>query len=210
LVAATSLMGMSQSVLMPIFADRILKAHSDSGGERLLGILLGAAGFGALCGSLYLASRRTVLGLGRVIACACASLGMSIMLFAVSRSLLFSLPLLAIAGGSLVVAMASCNTVLQTIVEDDKRGRVMSLFTMCFLGVAPFGSLLAGAVANVIGAPWTLALAGAGSLAAGIVFALKLPSLRPHIRPIYQKKGILPQVAEGLQSAAIVTAATHE
>ena len=205
LVAVTSLIAMSQSTLMPIFAAQIL-----GGTERTLGWLLGASGFGALGGSLYLASRRTVLGLGRVIAMACGALGVGMMLFSLSRSLAFSLPLLVLVGFAMVVQMASANTVLQTIVEDDKRGRVMALFTMAFLGVAPFGSLLGGGVATLLGAPTTVLIAGGACLLAAIAFALQLSRLRPLIRPIYQTKGILPQVAQAIQQTDAISIMTHE
>jgi MFS family permease len=204
LVAVTSLMSMSQSVLMPIFAGKIL-----GGQERTLGLLLSASGCGALVGSLYLASRRSVIGLGRVIAICCCVLGVGLILFAMSRHLLVSLPILFLTGFAMVVQLASSNTILQTIVDDDKRGRVMSLFAMCFMGMTPFGSLMAGAVADVIGAPWTLAGAGSICLVAGLLFIGQLPKLRPLIRPIYVRKGVLPEVAEGLKSAT-GPAATHE
>jgi MFS family permease len=201
MVAVTSLVTMSQSVLMPIFADQLLGAAL-GGGERTLGLLLGAAGVGALTGSLYLASRSSVLGLGRVIATACLMLGIALICFSYSNVLWLSLPILMISGGALVVQMASCNTVLQTIVEDDKRGRVMSLFTMAFMGMTPFGSLLAGTVARYWGPQVTLRIAGLICLVAATAFFLRLPKLRPLIRPIYIRKGILPEVATGMQSAA--------
>jgi MFS family permease len=106
--------------------------------------------------------------------------------------------------------MASANTVLQTLVDDDKRGRVMSLFTMAFLGVAPFGSLLAGAVADRIGPQWTLVTAGGACLCAGLTFATRLPALRPFIRPIYVQRGILPEVATGIQTTAALASTTHD
>ena len=121
-----------------------------------------------------------------------------------------SLPLLTLIGVSLVVQMASANTVLQTIVDDDKRGRVMALFAMSFLGVAPFGSLLGGAVATWIGAPATVAIAGVMCLAIAATFALWLPKLRPLIRPIYQTKGILPQVAEAMRETEAISLPIEE
>jgi MFS family permease len=201
IVAVASMTTMSQSTLMPLFAAQVL-----GGQERTLGLLLGASGLGALAGSLYLASRRTVVGLGRVIAGAGIAMGTGLILFSFSTSLAFSLPLLVLLGFSMVVEVASANTVLQTIVDDDKRGRVMALFTMAFLGVAPLGSLLAGGIATLIGAPETLLIAGCVSITAAGVFAWRLSGLRPFIRPIYQAKGILPQVAEGLKNTATVVA----
>jgi len=199
-VAVTSLTSMSQSTLMPIFAARVL-----DGGERTYGWLLGATGVGALAGSLYLASRRSVLGLGRVIAVGCALAGIGMTGFAWSTSIWLSMPLLAVVGFSLVSSMAACNTVLQTIVDDDKRGRVMALFTMAFLGVAPLGSLAGGTIATFVGAPLTVTFCGLGCLAMAGVFMLRLPTLRPLLRPIYQSKGILPQVAKGLQNTEAIS-----
>lgn len=199
-VAVTSLTSMSQSTLMPIFAARVL-----DGGARTYGWLLGATGVGALSGSLYLASRRSVLGLGRVIAVGCALAGICMAGFAWSTSIWLSMPLLAVVGFSLVSSMAACNTVLQTIVDDDKRGRVMALFTMSFLGVAPLGSLAGGSIAELVGAPATVSLCGLGCLAMAGVFTLRLPALRPLLRPIYESKGILPQVAQGLQNTEAIS-----
>ncbi len=204
-VAINSLVGMSQSVLMPIFADKIL-----GGQERTLGLLLGASGLGAFCGSLYLASRRSVLGLGKVIAAAAGMLGVGLIAFSFSHAIALSLAILMVVGCSLVVEIAAANTVLQTIVDDDKRARVMGLFAVAVIGMAPFGSLLAGTSANFIGAAPTTAICGLISIAAATAFALHLPSLRPLIRPIYIRKGILPEVAEGLESAANLAATPHE
>jgi MFS family permease len=205
MTAVTSLMMMSQSVLMPIFAKD--EFHGDA---KTLGWLLGAAGVGAVTGSLYLASRRTVLGLGRVIWMACGALGLAYVTFSFSHALWISLPVLVVCGFSTVVQMASCNTVLQTVVDDDKRGRVMSLFTMAFMGMAPFGSLLAGWLAGSVGAPRTLFCAGLVCLVSSAAFALYLPYLRPLVRPIYRRKGILPEVAGALQSTATQAAASPE
>jgi MFS family permease len=187
-VAVMSLVAMSQSTLMPVVAAQVL-----GGSAATLGWLLGATGAGALAGSAYLAARRSVLGLGGVIAGACATLGICMILFSLSRSLAISLPLLVVGGFALMVQMASCNTLLQTIVDDDKRGRVMALFAMAFLGVAPLGSLVGGGIAALIGAPMTLAAAGGVCIVIGIVFAMQLPALRPLMRPIYQSRGILPR-----------------
>jgi MFS family permease len=205
LVAINSLVGMSQSVLMPIFADQVL-----GGQERTLGLLLGAAGLGAFCGSLYLASRRTVVGLGRVIAGAAAMLGLGLVAFSFSRWLALSLGIQLVVGASLVIEVAAANTILQTIVDDDKRGRVMSLFAVAVMGMAPFGSLLAGASANSFGARWTLGIAGCVSVLAALGFALRLPAIRPLVRPIYVRKGILPEVAQGMQSASTLATTPHE
>lgn len=189
LVATASLMFVSQSVLMPIMADRIL-----GGGERTLGFLLGASGFGALMGSLYLASRESVRGLGKVIQYAIISLGGGLIAFSLCRWLPLAFPILIVTGGSTVLLMASCNTVLQTIVEDHMRGRVMSLFAMAFMGMAPFGSLLAGTLAGHIGASATFGVCGVVCLVSAYSFSKKLPELRGHLRALYESKGILPSV----------------
>jgi MFS family permease len=197
MTAVTSMMMMSLSILMPLFAQEVY--HGDA---KTLGWLLAASGIGALSGSLYLAARRTVLGLGRVIWMACATLGLAYLTFSFSTVLWLALPVLAISGFASVVQMAACNTVVQTVADDDKRGRVMSFFTMAFLGMAPFGSLLAGTLAGHLGAPRTLMFAAGICLIASASFALYLPRLRPLIRPIYRRKGILPEVAGALQATA--------
>lgn len=130
--------------------------------------------------------------------------------FSLSRSLAISIPLLVVAGFAFVAQMASANTVLQTLVDDDKRGRVMALFSMAFLGVAPIGRLLAGGIATLFGAPLSLAIAGAILLLVSARFAWVLPRLRPLIRPIYQARGILPEIAAGLESTEQVTTTLPE
>ena len=205
LVALTSLVAIFLSTLMPIFANQVL-----GGNERLYGMLLGASGVGAFTGTMYLASRQSVLGLGRVIAISNALLGCAMIAFAKSKILWLSLPILVLTGGSMVVQMAACNTVLQTLVEDDKRGRVMSIFSMCFMGVTPFGSLLAGYVAKLLGPPGAVMLAGAVCVVGGACFAFRLNSLRPLVRPIYAQRGILPEVAQGVQSTAAAASSGQE
>src|SRR5262249_3586944 len=163
---------MPYTVLMPVFADDVL-----AGGPYALGFLTGASGVGALAGALYLASRRTVLGLGRVIILGTVLFGAGLMAFALSRALWLSLVLMLLTGFGMMVQMAASNTILQTIVEEDKRGRVMSFYSMAFLGMAPFGSLLAGAVAHAAGAPSAVLLGGLACLAAGVLFSLRLPRL---------------------------------
>lgn len=187
LVATASLMFTAQSVLMPIIADKVLQ-----GSERTLGALLAASGFGALMASLYLASRKSVLGLGNVIRNSAFTVGTGLIVLSSSKYLIFSMCILTITGGATVLLNASCNTVLQTIVDDDKRGRIMSLFTLAFMGMAPFGSLFSGALANRIGAPETFAVCGVICLFSASYFAKRLRIIRPLIRPIYQRKGILP------------------
>ncbi len=197
LLALVSLVGMPYTALMPIFAGSILH-----GGANTLGFLMGASGVGALIGAVTLAARRSVLGLGRVIPLTAGAFGASLIAFAVSRQLWLSLLLLVVTGFGFMQQMASSNTILQTIVENEKRGRVMSFYSMAFQGVAPFGSLIAGAVAMRIGAPHTLVIGGALCVAGAALFALRLPVIRQAVRPIYASMGILPEVASGIQSAS--------
>jgi MFS family permease len=190
LLALTSLMGMPYVVLLPVVAKDILH-----GGAHTLGFLAAATGVGAIAGALYLASRRTVVGLIGGIAGTAALFGASLIAFSFSESFWLSLPVLAVVGLAMMVEMASSNTVLQTVVADEKRGRVMSFHTMAFLGMAPFGSLLAGALADRIGTPHTLLVSGAAVLLGALWFASRLPSIRRAVRPIYVERGILPPSA---------------
>jgi MFS family permease len=205
LLALTSLVGMSYSVLLPVFAKEILH-----GGAKTLGFLSASAGVGALTGALYLASRRSVLGLGKWIMLAPALLGLGLIVFSFAEELWQALPPLFVVGFAMMVQMASSNTILQTIVEEGKRGRVMSFYTMAFLGMAPLGSLLAGSLADVIGTTATLKLGGLTCAVGSLVFATQLPHLRALVRPIYVRMGILPEVASGLQAAAQLTAPPEE
>jgi predicted MFS family arabinose efflux permease len=200
LLGLVSLVAMPYTILMPVFAKDVLH-----GGAHTLGFLVGASGIGALGGTLYLASRRSVRGLGNVIAVSAGLFGISLLAFSVSRVLWISLLLMLLTGFGMVLQFAASNTVLQTIVDDDKRGRVMSLFTMAFAGAAPFGSLLAGGLASRIGAPATLLLGGVCCISGSLLFARALPSLREMVRPIYARKGIIPEGASGLQSATSLT-----
>jgi MFS family permease len=205
LLALTSLVGMSYSVLLPVFAKAILH-----GGAKTLGFLSAGAGVGALAGALFLASRKSVLGLGKWIMLAPALLGLGLMVFSFAEALWQALPPLCVVGFAMMVQMASSNTILQTIVEEGKRGRVMSFYTMAFLGMAPLGSLLAGSLADVIGTTATLRVGGLTCVVGSLVFATQLPRLREMVRPIYVRMGILPEVASGLQAAAQLTAPPEE
>ncbi|MDB5261675.1 MAG: transporter [Adhaeribacter sp.] len=200
LIALISLFGMPFSVLMPVFARDILH-----GGANTLGYLMGASGIGALVGALYLAQRSTVLGLGKIIISATLLLGVGLICFSFAQTLWFALIFIFITGLGMIVQMAANNTILQTIVDDDKRGRVMSFYAMAFMGMAPFGSLLAGSVADKIGVPYTLLGCGVLCSLSIIPFAIQLPALRKMVHPIYERLGILPQVATGLQSATAFT-----
>jgi len=195
-VAFVSLVGVPFSVLLPVFATEVL-----GGGAETLGFLLAATGLGALAGALYLASRSTVRGLSKLIAMSAMLFGASLVGFALSRQLWLSLVCLVIAGFGMMAQMASSNTVLQTIVDDDKRGRIMSLYSMAFTGVSPIGSLLVGGAAGVVGAPVAILLSGVACLAASAVFVRQLPRLRASIRPVYMRLGIVPEVARGVQAA---------
>ncbi len=186
LLALVSLVGMPYSVLMPVFARDVLH-----GGPHTLGFLLGGSGVGALAGAIYLASRKSVLGLGRWIVMAAGIFGTGLIIFAISRVFWFSLILMLVTGFGMIVQMAASNTVLQTIVEEDKRGRVMSLYAMAFRGMVPFGSLLAGIMASRLGAPITLIVGGGCCILGSIIFARNLPAMREMVRPIYQRMGIL-------------------
>ena len=199
LLSVVSLVGIPYTALMPIFAGGILH-----GGAHTFGFLMGASGVGALIGAVSLAARRSVLGLGRLVALMAAGFGASLIAFAASRQLWLSLLVLVVTGFSFMQQMASSNTILQTIVEDQKRGRVMSFYSMAFQGVAPFGSLIAGAVAARIGAPHTLMLGGSICVAGAALFAWQLPVLRKLIRPIYVEKGIIPELARGIHSASVL------
>ena len=200
LLALVSLMGMPYTVLMPLMAGRVLH-----GGPHTLGFLMGATGVGALGGAVYLASRRSVVGLGRVIPMAAALFGAGLIAFSLSRSVALSLVLMVVTGSGFMVQMASSNTIIQTIVREDMRGRVMAFYTMAFMGTAPFGSLLAGALAARIGAPRTILIGGCACILGGAVFARELPRLRELTRPIYVQRGILPQIATGLSDAAALS-----
>jgi MFS family permease len=197
LVAIVSLLGVPYSVLMPVFANDIL-----GGGPHTLGFLMTATGCGALMAALWLAARKSVVGLGRAILLATGLFGAGLVAFSFSRVLWLSVLCLIVAGFGMMVQFASSNTVIQTIVDDEKRGRVMSFYTMCFLGTAPFGSLLAGSLSARIGAPHTVLASGLCCAVAAMWFSRELPSIRAVVRPIYVRMGILPEMASGLQSAA--------
>ena len=196
LFAMVSLMGWPFSVLMPIFAGKILR-----GGAHTLGFLMGAIGIGALASAISLALRKSVLGLGRMIPIATACLGVGLVLFGLSRILWVSLVLMLVCGFGMMQQMAASNTIIQTIVEDSKRGRVMSFYAMAFVGMAPFGSLLAGVLANAIGAPRTVMLSGVCCVTGAAWFATQMRAIRKLIRPIYVDLGILPAANAVMQDS---------
>ncbi|HVX13883.1 MAG TPA: MFS transporter [Pirellulales bacterium] len=196
LVALVGFSVIPVSVLLPIFATQ-----SFGGGANTLGLLTAAQGVGSLVGALYLASRRTVLGLGKRIAAAAVIVGIGILGFSWACDFWTGAAMLLLTGFGIMVQMAACNTILQTIVDEDKRGRVMSLHAMAFMGTAPLGSLAAGALADRIGSPATVRIGGAACVLGGLLFLRQLTQLREHIRPIYVRAGILPEIADGMETA---------
>ncbi len=197
IMALVSLMGVPYNSLLPVFARHVLSC-----GPKGYGTLVAVGGIGALAGALYLASRSSVRGLGRVIMVAPALLGLALVCFSFNRSYSLALVLMPLLGLGQMLLMASCNTVLQTIVDDDKRGRVMSFYSLSFMGVVPLGNLLAGFAAREIGSALTMTIGGAVCVLGAIHFSRRLPHLRKLVLPIYAKKGIIPEVAAGLQAAA--------
>lgn len=186
-VALVSLLGHSLSVLMPVFAADIFE-----GGANTLGFLTAASGIGALIGTLYLAARQTIGGLGRVVGTSVSILGVAMVLFSLSRMLSFSIILNMVIGWGTIIQLAGSNTIIQSIVDDDKRGRVMSIFAMSF-GMSPFGSLLAGALASAIGTPNTVLLSGIGCIATSVFFSIKLRGLKDILHAAYVEKHLIPE-----------------
>jgi MFS family permease len=203
LMAATSLVGMPYSVLMPVVAKETL-----GGSASTLGLLMGATGVGALAAALVLAARQSVRGLGKLIPLCTFGFAISLAIFSQVTVMWLAIPLLFLMGFGMMQQNAACNTVLQTIVESDKRGRVMSLYTMAFMGMAPFGSLWAGALADRIGPSTTLLVSAFGSALAGLWFASQYKGLRENVIPIYRKLGIIPEVATGVEGASELTELT--
>lgn len=188
LLAVVSLMGMSYATIMPAFVRDVL--HGDS---RVYGLLLGTTGLGALVGATLLAARRSARGLGRTIAAGAMLFGGGLCIVAVFRTIALAAVLLPIVGLGMMLQIVASNTVLQILVDDDKRGRVMSLYAMAFLGMTPFGSLLVGGLAHSLGTPLALQIGGVCCLLGGLVFAGRLPALRPLARAIYLRKGLITQ-----------------
>jgi len=191
LFAIISFMGVPYAVLMPVFATKILH-----GGPHALGMLMGASGLGSMLATLSLARRKSIRGLYSLIPMATAVFGAGLVAFSFSQNYWLSLVLMAITGFGLMQQYTASNTVVQTIVDDDKRGRVMSYWMMAYMGASPIGSLIAGALAPILGAPVAVLLCGLGSIAGAIWFRAQFPKLRPELRPIYERLGILPSVAK--------------
>lgn len=191
LFAFMSLMGWPFTVLLPVFAGQVFH-----GGAHTLGWLTGASGLGAFASAISLALRRSVLGLTRRLEISALTLGAALILFGASQTLWLSLVLMICTGFGLIQTASVSNTIIQTLATEDKRARVMSYYTMAFFGAAPLGSLLAGFVAQTIGAPATVMVTGVGCVAGSIWFTLELPKVRALMRPIYREMGLL--AAEGV------------
>jgi MFS family permease len=213
LLGLVSLVGMPYAVLMPVFADRILH-----GGAKGLGILMGFTGIGALMGAFTLALREGVKGLGRLVAMMCGTFGVSLILFSFSTHFWLSAILLIPVGFSMMLQMASSNTLIQSMVPDALRGRVMALYSMMFMGMAPFGALLGGALADRFGAPVTVAMGGAASVLGAIVFGKMLPSFRTEARELILAQGVaggepaggMTARLEAIQTVAALEQEEHE
>jgi predicted MFS family arabinose efflux permease len=190
LLATVSVAGMAYTVLAPEIATRVLH-----GGPNTLGLLMTASGVGALGGAVYLSGRASVIGLGRVIVIATSALGLALVAFSLSRSVVPALLALTVVGAGFMVQTASTNTIVQTLVDEHLRGRGMSFYTVAVLGTAPLGSLLAGAAAERIGTPKTILIGGLVCMAAAAWFGSRLPRLREEVRPIYRAQGLLAAAA---------------
>jgi MFS family permease len=186
LIAAISMTTSPYQHMMPIFAGEVF-----GGDARTLGLLISCAGLGAFVGTAYLAGRTSLRGLSRVIIIASFSASIGLMLFSQSRLLWLSIILMLPIGFGLIVTATSTNTVLQSIADEDKRGRVVSIYVMCFLGTAPLGNFIAGSIASHIGAPLTLLIFGALGTLAAFAFAVRIESWRTAIRPVYQRLGLV-------------------
>jgi MFS family permease len=199
LFALTSLMGYPYMVLLPVFAGQMLH-----GGAATLGWLTGASGIGAFASALSLAVRKSVVGLTRMLQIAAAVLGAALILFGLSHTLWLSLVLMVFAGFGLIQGASVSNTIIQSLVTEDKRARVMSYYTMAFFGASPFGSLLAGVLAHRIGAPITVIITGAFCVAGSLWFTLEMPKIKAVMRPIYQEMGLLPARGHEIEVTADV------
>jgi MFS family permease len=194
LLAVVNLMGSSYQVLMPVFAKEILHGGSDT-----FGFLMGAAGIGALLGAAYLASRESILRLGRIIPASATLFGVGLIMLAYTNFFPATLALMIFIGLGLMLNTASSNTILQTITDDDKRGRVMSFYMMAIMGTAPFGSLLAGSMAKLFGTQFAILIGGVASVAGALVFLKKLPKLKTLVKPLYDRMDMNPAASAELQ-----------
>jgi MFS family permease len=183
-------------VLMPIFAAQVLR-----GGPHTLGFLMGAVGVGALISALSMVLRRSVRGLTKMIPIAAVAFGVGLICFGISTALWLSLLMMLVTGFGMMQGMVASNTILQTLVDEKIRGRVMSYYTMAFVGMAPFGSLLAGAMAHAIGAPRTVMFNGAACIFGAAWFWSRLPAIRKDMRPVYERLGIVPQSTMAIEES---------
>lgn len=199
LLGLVSLVGMPYTVLMPVFATKILHGNAST-----MGVLMGATGIGALTGALLLASRTELRGLGRFVFVSCAGFGGTLILFSFSRWYAISVALLIPVGFCMMVQMAASNTLIQAMVPDALRGRTMAVYSMMFMGMAPMGALLAGAAAEHIGATWTVALGGTLAILGAILFARHLPKIRVEARQLILAQGMAAgEPAQELNSSAL-------
>jgi MFS family permease len=196
LLAVVSLMSNSLTLLAPVFAKECLHGNAST-----FGFLMAGYGSGALAGAIYLLNKKTVLGLGRLIAFAVIFLSLSMFVMAISRIFILSITMMFTAGTGMMLHIASVNTLLQTISEESKRGRVMSFYAMAFRGMSPFGSLIGGGLGGWIGAPLTVLIGAAACFVSALFYISKLPVIRPLVKPIFESLGILPQLAKGVQQA---------
>lgn len=197
LLGIMSLFGLPYVVLMPAYAKEVLNGSSDT-----LGFLMSATGAGALSAALFLASRKTILGTGKIISISGICFGAGIVIVSFSDYFILSLFSLFITGFGMIASISSINTLIQTLSEEDKRGRVMSFYAMALMGMNPIGNLIAGASASAIGVPVTLLTGGIVTIFAAAWFERKRPVIRKYTRPVYIKKGIIKEVAEGIQTAS--------
>jgi MFS family permease len=188
LFALLSLMGWPFMVLMPVFAAKVLH-----GGPHTLGFLMGAVGVGSLVSAISLVVRRSVRGLAKMIPIAAAVFGVGLIGFGFSNTIWLSLPLMFVTGFGMMQGLTASNTIIQTLVDEKMRGRVMSYYTMAFVGMAPFGSLLAGTLAHALGAPRTVIMSGVACIVGAVWFSTRLTAIRREMRPIYQRLGFVPQ-----------------
>lgn len=199
-MALISLFGMSYHVLLPVFAKETL-----SGGPHTLGFLMGATGVGAVFGAFAMASRTSPSGLERVLPAAGTVFGLGLIVMSLSRSPLFSYAVMAVIGLGMMTFMISCNTLIQTLVDEDKRGRVMALYAMAFMGTTPLGALLVGSLADRIGAPRAAAIGGFLCLVCAGWFFKKLPEIRREAHPVWISRGYAGDVSEGMEAASEMT-----
>lgn len=200
LLGILSLFGLPYTVLMAPYAKEILNGGSDT-----LGFLMSAAGAGALSAALFLAARKSVIGLGKIISISALCFGAGIIIVSFSNIFIISLFTLYLAGFGMIASISSINTLIQTLSEEDKRGRVMSFYAMALMGMNPIGNLVAGAGASFAGVAKTLFVGGIVTILAGAWFERKRPHIRKYTRPIYIKKGIIKEVAEGIQTATTLS-----